>query len=365
MTEVPKDTGAKVSGPAGALPSQAVMMQAFLDGDASFDGIFLTAVRTTGIFCRPTCPARKPKPENVQFYGTPKEALLSGYRPCKRCRPLEPSGDTPAWLRPLLADLEQDPSRRWKDQDLRDQGLSPERVRRWFQAHHGMSFHAYNRARRLGSALGQVRSGSQVTRAAFDSGYGSLSGFGEAFQRYFGASPTSVDDTTLVRVDRITTPLGPMIVAATDQHLCLLEFVDRRMLETQIARLRKGLNAAFVPDRNDLIRQTESEIAEYFDGRRRAFTLPLITPGTEFQQQVWQALTRIPYGTTVSYRQLASTVGRPAAVRAVGTTNGLNALAIIVPCHRVIGADGKLAGYGGGLWRKKRLLELEQAEASG
>ncbi len=164
------------------LPTQAVMMRAFLQGDASFDGIFLTAVRTTGIFCRPTCPARKPKPENVAFYRTPHEALQSGYRPCKRCRPLEPAGDTPDWLRPLLADLEQDPARRWTDQDLRDRGFSPERVRRWFQTHHGMSFHAYHRARRLGAALGQVQQGTDVTRAAFDSGYGSLSGFGEALQ---------------------------------------------------------------------------------------------------------------------------------------------------------------------------------------
>jgi AraC family transcriptional regulator of adaptative response/methylated-DNA-[protein]-cysteine methyltransferase len=341
------------------LPTQAVMMQAFLQGDASFDGVFLTAVRTTGIFCRPTCPAKKPRPENVCFYGTTREALLSGYRPCKRCRPLEAAGIAPDWLRPLLVDLESDPTHRWKDVDLRERGLSPERVRRWFQAHHGMSFHAYSRARRLGSALGQVQEGSQVTRVAFDSGYGSLSGFQEAFQRYFGASPTKVDNAIVVRVDRITTPLGPMLVAATDTQLCLLEFVDRRMLPTQVQRLRRRLGAVFIPDRNDIINQTEAEVAEYFRRERKKFSINTVTPGTDFQQEVWAALTRIPYGQTVSYSELAATVGRPAAVRAVGTTNGLNALAIIVPCHRVIGADGKLVGYGGGPWRKKRLLELE------
>ena len=340
------------------------MMQAFLHGDAAFDGIFFTAVRTTGIFCRTTCPAKKPRPENVCFYGTPREALLSGFRPCKRCRPLEAAGDVPDWLRPLLADLEQDPTRRWQDDDLRRRGLSPERVRRWFQNQHGMTFHAYSRARRLGSALDQVQDGSQVTRAAFDSGYGSLSGFQEAFQRYFGASPTNVGSSTVVRVDRLTTPLGPMLVAATDEHLCLLEFVDRRLLPTQVQRLRRRLGAVFVPDRNDIIQQTETEIADYFRGERQDFGVPILTPGTDFQQQVWAALTRIPYGQTVSYSDLAATVGRPAAVRAVGTTNGLNALAIIVPCHRVIGVDGKLVGYGGGLWRKKRLLELEIEQAS-
>ena len=347
------------------LPTQSVMMQAFLQGDVSFDGIFLTAVRTAGIFCRPACLAKKPRPENISFYATSREALLSGYRPCKRCRPLEAAGDSRAWLRPLLADLEQDPARRWKDGDLRERGLSPERVRRWFQSQHGMTFHAFSRARRLGSALGQVQEGSQVTRAAFDSGYGSLSGFQEAFQRYFGAGPTHLDHTNVIRVDRITTPLGPMLVAATDTQLCLLEFVDRRKLPAQVQRLRRRLGAVFVPDRNTIIDQTEEQVGAYFDGTLRDFTVPIVTPGTDFQQQVWAALCRIPYGTTVSYSELAESVQRPAAVRAVGTTNGLNALAIIVPCHRVVGADGKLVGYGGGLWRKKRLLELEGVAGTG
>lgn len=341
------------------LPTESVMMQAFLQGDASFDGIFIAAVRITGIFCRPTCTAKKPRPENIRFYGTCHEALLSGFRPCKRCRPLEAPDDPPAWLRPLLADLEQDPAHRWRAGDLRERGLSPERVRRWFQTHHGMTFHAYSRARRLGSALGQVQKGSQVTRAAFESGYGSLSGFNEAFQRYFGAAPTDFDGSTVVCVDRFTTPLGPMLVGATDTQLCLLEFVDRRMLPTQVQRLRRRLGVVFVPDRNSIIEQTEAEVSAYFDGRLREFAVPIVTPGTEFQKAVWSALTRIPYGETVSYGDLAADVGRPAAARAVGTTNGLNALAIIVPCHRVIGTNGKLVGYGGGLWRKKRLLELE------
>lgn len=343
------------------LPTDDEMMQAFQRGDAEFDGIFVTAVRTTGIFCRPTCPAKKPRPENVSFYATPREALQDGYRPCKRCRPLEPGHDTPEWLRPLLADIEADPARRWRDTDLRARGLSPERVRRWFQAHHGMTFHAYSRARRLGSALGQVHGGAPVTQAAFASGFDSLSGFHEAFQRYFGAPPSSVDGTAVVRVDRLSTPLGPMLVGATDEALCLLEFVDRRALPTQVRRLRQGLRATFVPGRTEVIARTEQQIGAYFAGQRRNFCLPLAMPGTAFQQRVWQELQRIPYGETQSYAQLAQRVGRPAAVRAVGTTNGLNALAIVVPCHRVVGADGRLTGYGGGLWRKQRLLELEGA----
>jgi AraC family transcriptional regulator of adaptative response/methylated-DNA-[protein]-cysteine methyltransferase len=156
-----------------------------------------------------------------------------------------------------------------------------------------------------------------------------------------------------------------MLVAATDTQLCLLEFVDRRKLPAQVQRLQRRLGAVFVPDRNTIIDQTDEQVGAYFDGTLRDFTVPIVTPGTDFQQQVWAALCRIPYGTTVSYSELAESVQRPAAVCAVGTTNGLNALAIIVPCHRVVGADGKLVGYGGGLWRKKRLLELEGVAGTG
>ncbi|HSM04956.1 MAG TPA: trifunctional transcriptional activator/DNA repair protein Ada/methylated-DNA--[protein]-cysteine S-methyltransferase [Longimicrobiales bacterium] len=335
------------------------MMEAFLGRDASFDGIFVTAVHTTGIFCRPSCPARKPLPENVSFFGTPEHALLEGYRPCRRCRPMQDPGTPPSWVRDLLDAVDADPTRRWTDADLRRRGLSPERVRRWFKRSHGMTFHAYSRARRLGSALGSMQNGARVTRAAFGSGFDSLSGFNEAFRRYFGAAPTSTAGKTVAHVDRITTPLGPMLVGVTDEALCLLEFVDRRALENQVKRVAAKLDAAFVPDRTALTERVEEQVSEYFEGGRRSFDLPLAVAGSPFQQEVWDALRAIPYGETRSYGELAAAMGRPAAVRAVGKANGDNALAIVVPCHRVIGADGKLVGYGGKLWRKMRLLELE------
>ena len=150
-----------------------------------------------------------------------------------------------------------------------------------------------------------------------------------------------------------------MLVAATDEALCLLEFVDRRALPTPIARIRKGLKAVFVPDRNELSDRTANEVVSYFDGSPRDFTVPTVAPGTDFQQDVRGALCEIPCGETRSYGELAATVGRPAAVRAVGRVNGLNALAIVVPCHRVVGADGKLVGYGGGVWRKQKPLAID------
>ncbi|HBD97374.1 MAG TPA: hypothetical protein DC060_04150 [Gemmatimonadetes bacterium] len=185
------------------------------------------------------------------------------------------------------------------------------------------------------------------------------------FERCFGSTPTDLEGASVVRVQRITTPLGPMLAGATDDALCLLKFVDRRALLTQIARIRKGLGAVFVPDRNPIVEQTAREVESYFAGTPEVFTVPTSAPGTEFQKTVWRALATIPYGETRSYAELAQTIGRPSAVCAVGSANGMNALAIIVPCHRVVGADGKLVEYGGGVWRKQRLLELEVSATGG
>ena len=341
------------------------MLAAFLSRDDSYDGVFFTGVRTTGVFCRPTCSAKKPREENVDFFPSTRDALVAGFRPCKRCRPMEPSGALPSWLDGLMNDVEADPERRWTDQDLRGRGLSPERVRRWFQSNHGMTFHAYYRIRRLGLALGQIQQGSRVSRAAFDSGYESLSGFNEAFKRFVGQPPRDVRSSTMVTVNRIPTPLGPMVAGAVDDALCLLEFADRRMLETQLVRLQKHLDCVFVPGTSEVFDRLAEELESYFSGEETEFSIPLVTPGTSFQQQVWTRLRAIPAGTTKSYRAIATEIGRPTAVRAVARANGDNRIAILIPCHRVIGADGKLTGYGGGLWRKKRLLEVEGRASNG
>jgi AraC family transcriptional regulator of adaptative response/methylated-DNA-[protein]-cysteine methyltransferase len=335
------------------------MVAAYMDRDASYDGVFVLAVRTTGIFCRPGCPARTPKPEHVDFFCSSREALLAGYRPCLRCRPMEPRGTPPSWLAPLLSEIESDPSRRWRDRDLRALELEPGRVRRWFLAHHGMTFQAYSRARRLASALGRIKSGAEVTEAAFEIGYGSLSGFHEAFRHLLGASPTHSKDAPILTIARVPTDLGPMVVAANDRALLLFEFADRRMLETQLRILRRRLGCAFAPGTNPVIERATREMREYLAGTRRSFDTPLATPGTPFQRAVWDRLMRIPHGSTVSYAALARELGRPAAARAVARAVGDNRIAVLVPCHRVVGSNGDLTGYGGGLWRKKRLLEIE------
>ena len=160
------------------------------------------------------------------------------------------------------------------------------------------------------------------------------------------------------------TPLGPLVAGATDEGLCLLEFADRPMLETQIKRLREYLGCVIAPGSNEHIESVARELQRYFKGELRGFETPLVAPGTDFQQQVWEALCDIPYGETCSYEDIAKAIGNPKAVRAVGRANGDNRLPIIIPCHRVVRADGTLGGYGGELWRKRFLLELEGAEVS-
>lgn len=340
-------------------PDSATLYTALVNRDSSFEGIFVAGIKTTGIFCRPTCTARKPKPENVEFFRSAHDALLRGYRPCKVCSPLEYQGAAPDWLKPLLAEIDANPQIRLKDAELRERGLDPSRVRYWFKKQHGMTFQAYLRALRIGQAFGRIKVGEGVTGMAFESGYESLSGFSDSFKKTTGFAPSQSAQRGLITTIQILTPLGPMMAGASEDGICLLEFIDRRMLETELKQLSKFLNAECVPGASKYFDPLNEQLEEYFAGTRKAFDLPLVLAGTPFQQKVWTELQTIPYGTTRSYKQQAEALGMPNAVRAVANANGDNHIAIIIPCHRVIGSDGKLTGYGGGLWRKQHLLDLE------
>lgn len=336
------------------------MYRALAEKDISFEGRFIAAVKTTGIFCRPSCTARKPKPENVEFFNTTKEALQHGYRPCKICNPLEHPNETPGYIKDLIDELNLNPSLKFKDWDLRKRGVEPSTLRRWFLKNHGMTFHAYQRMYRINSAFKKIQNGEKVADAAFSSGYESISGFVDSFKSVFGKSPNKSMSEKIIDLCRIETPLGPMIACADEQGICLLEFTDRRMLESEFKDLSKRLNATIIPGDSKYFPELRQQLNEYFDQKRIEFTVPLSLQGTVFQISVWHELLRIPYGSTRSYQQQANALGNPGAVRAVANSNGMNKIAIIVPCHRVIGSDGQLTGYGGGLWRKEFLLDLEQ-----
>jgi AraC family transcriptional regulator of adaptative response/methylated-DNA-[protein]-cysteine methyltransferase len=332
---------------------------ALLGRDADYDGVFYVGVKTTGIFCRPTCPARKPKRENCEFFADAQAALLAAYRPCARCRPLSHPNETSDVVRRLVAAVEREPLKRWRDADFDALAVHASTARRQFQKRFGMTFVEYARARRLGSAFKAIRAGDRVIDAQLDAGFDSSSGFRDAFTRIMGAPPASRATRALFAA-WLDTPLGPMTAIADEHALRLLEFVDRRGLEREIERLRLRQKAGIAPGRTAPIEQIDAELKAYFAGHSTSFATPLASSGSPFQGAVWDALKTIPPGETWTYAQLARAVGRPRAVRAVGTANGANQLAIVIPCHRVINANGELGGYAGGVPRKKWLLEHER-----
>ena len=221
------------------LPSTTEMYRALVERDQSFEGLFYACVRTTGIFCRPTCHARKPKPENVEYAPTIQEALHRGYRPCQLCEPMSSGTAAPNWLAPLLDEIKAQPDLKLRDHDLRVRGLDPVQVRRTFKRSFGMTFQAYQRACRLGTAMKALHGGAPTIDAGMDAGFESDSGFRDAFARVFGDTPGRARGTALLTATWIESPLGPMLAIAGDEGLELLEFVDRRALETELRELRR------------------------------------------------------------------------------------------------------------------------------
>lgn len=344
--------------PARPLPPRHEMERAFRSRDRSYDGIFCVGVRTTGVFCLPSCAARKPLMEHVEFYADAASAVSAGYRPCRRCHPMD--GAAPAWIGTLVAACEEVPARSLTHEDLRALGIEPSRARRAFLRAFGLTFHAYCRGRRLARALDVLRRGGGIDDAVFESGYDSHSGFRDSFMKTFGHPPGHARGLETVQLAWIDTPVGRMVAGATGEGVCLLEFCDRRVLGREMADLGRRLNRPCLPGETDLLRRLKVELEEYFAGTRTSFTVPTERVGSLFERRVWEALLRIPYGEVRSYEEIARRVGHPHAARAVGRANGRNRIAIVVPCHRVVAKSGDVAGYGGGVWRKRFLLHLER-----
>ncbi len=328
--------------------------------DPQYEGVFITAVKTTGIFCRPSCRARKPNKENVTFYDTAQQALQHGFRPCKVCKPMQKKDETPDYITQIIKELHDNPDLRIKDQDLKKRGIEPSHMRRWFKKHHNMTFHSYQRMLRINVAFTNIKKGESITHSAFDSGFESLSGFNDRYKAVFGGSASHAKDKTIINIVRFTSPLGPMFACATDKGVCLMDFTDRKILPEEFQDLCQRLDAVILPGENPHLALLHNQVNEYFAGFRKTFSVPLHTPSTDFRESVWQKLQDIPYGETRSYQQQALALGNPKAVRAVAAANGQNRVNIIIPCHRVIGSDGSLTGYGGGLHRKKWLLDFEK-----
>ena len=336
--------------------------KALLERDSKYLGIFYVGVKTTSVFCISTCRARKPLRKNVIFYTSFEEALQNGYRPCKICKPTENAGEAPPQVRAAIQLIKDNPKEKISDDSLRQKNISPDLVRRWFKKNYQITFHAYQRMYRINNAYKELKDGKKTSATAYDLGYESLSGFGYTYKKLIGKSPSQSNKQTVILINRISSPLGPMFICATDKGICLLEFTDRKMLETEFRDLQKLLKAEILIGENEHIKQAKQEINEYFKGERKNFEVSLDTPGTEFQNEVWASLQRIPFGETSSYQVEAEKLNKPKAARAFARANGANRLSIIVPCHRIIGKDGNLTGYGGGIERKKWLLDFEKQQ---
>lgn len=342
------------------LPNEDRLYAALLERDPSFDGRAYVGVTSTGIFCRLTCPARKPKRENCRFFDSVAACLEAGFRPCKRCRPLEPMAEADPTIRALTDALAREPGRRWTEADIEKQGFDPSTVRRAFKRQFGITFLEMARLTRIREGFETLSNGGRVIDAQLDAGFESPSGFRAAFARLLGLSPASFTGRERLKADWIETPLGPMIAVTDRNSLHLLEFLDRKALPNELKKLREAARGDLGIGRYEINDQIEAELAEYFRAERNDFETPLTLHGSPFTRQVWHELRAIPAGKTRSYSEVARAIGRPEATRAVARANGANQIAIVIPCHRVIGADGSLTGYGGGLWRKHKLIELER-----
>lgn len=341
------------------LPDSKTLYEALVARDASYEGRAYVGVTSTGIFCRLTCPARKPRFENCRFFQTPGACIEAGFRACKRCTPLAAAAQDDPVVQRLLAALEDRPAYRWREGDISAMGLDPSTVRRSFRRHFGMTFLEMARQRRLREGFTTLKAGEPVIAAQIEAGFESPSAFRAAFARLTGLAPGRFRLGALLLADWIDTPLGPMIAVSCAHRLHLLEFADRKALPREIVRLEASQPGGIGFGRPAPTDQIAEELRGYFAGTSGQFDTPLALHGTPFQRAVWEALRKIPAGETRSYSRIAEDIGRPSATRAVARANGANQLALVVPCHRVLGADGSLTGYGGGLWRKQRLIEIE------
>src|SRR3954471_13942032 len=273
-----------VAVPVQPLPTVRTMYRALSRRDSNYEGVFFTGVKTTGIFCRPTCRAKRPKPQNVEFFPTINEALHGGYRPCRLCRPMDSTKPVPPLVERLRRAVEAAADGRVTDKDLVAMGVEPSTARRQFRAYHGMTFHAYQRARRMGLALRDVKAGKPVVDVQLARGYESTSGFREAFTRVFGTPPRGAKAGQCLLAQRMETPLGTMLALADDEGLRLLEFTDRRGLERELVVLRQRLKCAIVPGTNAVLAETQRQLTRYFAGDSLEFDVPLAPVGSDFQR---------------------------------------------------------------------------------
>ena len=344
--------------------TDAARWQAVCARDAAADGQFYFAVVTTGVYCRPNCAARQPKRENVRFYDTVATAEAAGFRACKRCRPTgrsiaETQADAVRHACRLIDEAETPPSLT----DLAEAvGISPFHFHRVFRAVLGVTPKDYAAARRVERLKRELDDGTPVAQAIYGAGYGSSSRLYETTHATLGMTPAAFQQGAKgKRIDWTVTPtaLGPLLIAATPDGVCMIEFgADEVALER---RLEARFPSAARTRADTVLADHVASVASYIATPSQGLSLPLDVQGTAFQRRVWRALQAIPPGRTASYGEVAAQLGQPSAARAVARACATNGVALAIPCHRVVGADGRLSGYRWGVERKRALLAAEKA----
>ena len=327
---------------------------AFERRDRNWDDRVVGAVKTTRIYCKPSCPARRPKRDNVEFFLDGEAARSAGYRPCLRCRPDEVGRDREAVARAVtMIEAAEEPLR--LDQLAAAVGYAQHHFQRLFTRDLGVSPASYARALRARRAEAHLEEDKPVTTAIYDAGYSAPSRFYADAGERIGMTPSAWRDGgrgETIRFVIADSPLGPLLIAATPKGICRLTFG-----ENEDVLRRRFPHADIRPDDGTITPWAEAALAQI--EQPSDHHLPIDVRGTAFQEKVWAELRTIPLGETRSYADIAAAVGQPGAVRAVGTANGANPVSVLVPCHRVIRSDGTLGGYGGGLPNKVKLLEAE------
>ena len=343
-----------------------IYWQAFSERNPRFDGVFYTGVRTTGIFCKPSCTARLPKRENVVFFDTSKQAEEGGFRACLRCKPKEEKAIDPQVEAVVKACEMLESEDQVTLEDLGAEiGMSAHHLQRVFKEIIGVSPKKYAEAKRMDKFKTGIRHGSDVVTAMYDAGFGSSSRLYEKAAENMGMTPAVYQKGGKgmeINYTITDSDIGRMLVARTPKGVCAVTFGedDAALIEN----LEKEYpQAAITSDAKDL-KDSVSAIIQYLAGKDKKLDLPIDVQATAFQMQVWEALRKIPYGETVSYSQLAEMMGDKKKVRAVASACARNRVALVIPCHRVVGSDGKLTGYRWGVERKKQLLEKESKAAA-
>ncbi|MCE2992102.1 MAG: methylated-DNA--[protein]-cysteine S-methyltransferase [Candidatus Jidaibacter sp.] len=334
--------------------------KAFLSQNPEYEGVFYVGTKTTKKFCSATCTKRKPKFENCEFFESIEDALAVSYEPCQYCRPTEIFSDQLDLIDALIEKVNEDLDKKWSEDDFHALKTTSTIVRKKFKKCLGMTFTEYVRARKLGAAVEKIISGKSFMDEQLSIGYDPSSGFRDLSYRKFGLAPNLLKPKRILRESWISTRFGAMIAISDEKAIFFLAFVDRKDLELEIERVKVAMKAIIIPGVTQPLELLQKELNSYFKGSLKNFRTPIAMTGSKLQKKIWHEIYKIPYGKLATYSEVANSIGKGKAVRAIASLIGKNPISIIVPCHRVINSTGSLGGYNSGVIRKQWLINLEK-----